>query len=144
MTDKAFIEALARAKKSKVVEDGSLIIFKDYIDSCVAKMKKNNDLIQRLIGQNDQLKLTSNMLTETLRKYCRMQEDNDRIVADKEAEEERVLERERIEKEAEASIAGRVHSKPVGTPPAPIEPPKKKKSKSKTSKYIEEIDRKGL
>ena len=118
LPDKGFLDALSRARDKKVIDKGSLVIFRDYIESCSTKIRKNNDLIQRLIGQNDQLKLTSSMMTEVLNKYTRLQED-----ADKLEEANRKL-------KEEDSI-----------PDPQPKPVKKKKARTTTRPFVEEVDR---
>ena len=92
--DKGFLDAITKAKGTKVIDEGSVIIFTDYLASCNTKIRKNNDFIQRLIGQNDQLKLTAAMVSEVIRKYTKLQESIDEMKSDKDSgKEEEVKEK---------------------------------------------------
>jgi len=75
--DKQFFELLDKAKNLKVIDEGSIIIFADYINRCEAQIHKNIEMVNRLMGKNEQLKFTSSFLGDVVRKYIRLQEEAD-------------------------------------------------------------------
>lgn len=80
--DERLIEILQEARKKDIINSGTFLIIKDYVNECRLKMKKNEEQVQRLKGQNDQLSLVVATLSSIVNKYIRMQDQ-----ADKDAEE---------------------------------------------------------
>lgn len=121
--DRSFIEVIEKAKSMDIVNEGSVIIFKDYLLRCESQIQKNNDLINRLAGKNDQLRFTASFLSEVVRKYIRLQEDADMSARRLEELTEKPLE-EAPKEEVKAEI--------------PAKAPKAKVSQKKATKKVTE------
>ena len=122
--DKQFLELLEKAKNLSVLDEGSKIIFTDYIYRCEAQISKNIEMINRLAGKNDQLRITSALLGDVIRKYIRLQEDAD--IASRQEAEFRAEIDENLRLEADEEI--NFKEKDV-----------KEKKSSKKKKIVEEV-----
>ena len=73
-----------KARKLHVVDSGSQLIFADFIKECDNEIRKQDQQIQRCLGRIDQLKLVRAMVSQVVSKYCQLQEDHNKHLAEAE------------------------------------------------------------
>lgn len=127
--DEKFNQIIKRARELGVVDSGTMLIFRDYILECQNRIKKNQEQIQRLMGQNDQLGLTQAILQPIVQKYIFMQEDNDK-------REREAQSRLQAQEEAKANITETSTESPVTPPPTSESPVQEAAAKPVRKKKI--------
>lgn len=119
-------EVLKKAADMGVVDGKITPIIEDYIRSCDARIQKNIDMVNRLIGQNEQLRLNSSIMTDVLKKYITIQESIDAAQREKDemlAKEETLEDTELPEEETLKAVI----------------PQDAKKTKKATKRLAEEV-----